>query len=99
MLDQVLAAGVISAAMAAATAWIIKWGADARTRVSAAVVLFLLAMMTGMLAGALVYFLAPSGPRLAAGLWVGALIMSFSVFPLFATILGDAQARVHAGAG
>ncbi|MCI4363496.1 MAG: hypothetical protein L3K13_04240 [Thermoplasmata archaeon] len=81
----------LALAMALGTAGLVKWAADARTRVGAGVVLFLLVMMTAMLLGAAVYALAPSGRTAVLGLWVATALMSVSVFPLFLLILRSAQ--------
>ncbi|MCI4368886.1 MAG: hypothetical protein L3K09_04915, partial [Thermoplasmata archaeon] len=85
----------MAAAMAASTAFLIAWAAQARTAVRAAVVLFLLLMMAAMLAGAAVYYLAPSPTHLVEGLWVGSGLMSVSVIPLFLTVLREAAARAQ----
>lgn len=98
MIEYEVILAIVAAAMAAATAGLIKWAAEARTRAAASVVLFLLAMMSGMLVGAFVYFLAPSGGRLVVGLWVSASIMSLSVLPVFVTFLRDAQGSLIGGA-
>jgi len=95
MLDLVLSVAIIAAAMAATTAWLVKWAFEARTRLAGSVVLFLLAMMAGMLVGALVYYAHPSGADLVFGFWVAAIIMSLSIIPVFLVFLSDAglQAR------
>ncbi len=80
--------------MAVITAYLIKWAAEARTRTSAATVLFLLVMMIAMLGGALLYFLHPGRASLVEALWVASAIMSVSVFPVFGVFLKDAQARM-----
>ncbi|MCI4349627.1 MAG: hypothetical protein L3J93_05375 [Thermoplasmata archaeon] len=94
-----LVLALFAAGMAIATAFLLRWAAEARTRIAGATALFLLAMMSGMLVGALAYYLAPSPARLVDGLWIGALLMSLSVFPLFAVFLEEAQARVALGSG
>ena len=83
--------------MAVATAYLIRWAADARAVPRAAVTVFLLVMMAAMLGGAAIYFVAPSRTSLVEGLWASAAVMSISVFPLFAVLLRHA-ARVVPGA-
>ncbi|MCI4341291.1 MAG: hypothetical protein L3K11_02800 [Thermoplasmata archaeon] len=73
--------------MAAATAGLLKWAAEARSRIGAAVVLFLLAMMSAMLLGAGSYLLHPSARALVLALWLTTALMSLSVIPLFLVIL------------
>jgi polyferredoxin len=77
----------LALSMAAATGGLIKWAADARSRVAAGVVLFLLVMMSAMLLGAAVYASAPSAHTAVLGLWLAAALMSASVFPLFLLLL------------
>lgn len=84
---------LLAALMAAITAYLVKWAAATRTRGQAAVVLFLLAMMATMFAGALVYFTAPSGRTAVEGLWVASAAMSASVFPVFWVFLEEARSR------
>lgn len=90
---------VLAGLMAAVTALLVKWGAAARTRAQAAVVLFLLTMMAAMLAGALIYFLAPGPQSLVRGLWVASAAMSVSVFPVFLVFLDEARERAARGEG
>ncbi len=85
--------GGVAATMATITAVLVKWAAEARTRTSAAVVLFLLGMMIAMLGGALLYFLHPGSTGLVEGLWLASGAMSLTVFPVVVTFLRDAQAR------
>ncbi len=87
--------GALAATMATITAVLVKWAAKARTRSSAAVVLFLLGMMIAMLGGALLYFLHPGSTGLVEGLWLASGAMSLTVFPVVLTFLKDAQARLE----
>lgn len=96
MFAVTLTLAVLAAVMAAVTAVLVKWGAAARTRSQATVVLFLLAMMAAMFVGALIYYLAPGPQSLVRGLWVSSAAMSASVFPVFLVFLEEARAR-HAG--
>jgi polyferredoxin len=89
----------LAAGMAAITAYLIAWAAEARTPVSAAVIAFLLAMMAAMLGGALVYFLRPSAATLVEGLWLAGALMSVSVFPLFYIVLTETRRQLAAGEG
>lgn len=83
----------IAAVMALVTALLVRAGSEARTPIAAATVLFLLAMMAAMFVAALVALAGPWPDRLAVGLWVGALLMSASVFPLLAVVVRETQAR------
>ncbi len=78
----VLLAG-LAAAMASSTSVFVRWAAGARTGLRAAVVVFLLLMMLGMLVGGLVYELWPSRQSAVAGLWLASVIMSASVVVVF----------------
>jgi hypothetical protein len=89
----------IAALMAWITAVLIRWAAEATSRVSQAVVGFLLAMMVAMFGGALLYFLNPGPAALAEGLWLAGALMAVSVFPLFAAFLAEAKRRIEAGPG
>lgn len=83
---------VVAAAMSVATAIMLKWAALAHTGLRAAVVLFLLLMMTGMLVGAAIYFVSPSPNSLVVGLWVAAAVMSVAAILVFAQFIREAQA-------
>jgi polyferredoxin len=89
----------LALSMATATAGLVKWAADARSRIAAGVVLFLLVMMSAMLLGAAVYASAPSAHSAVLGLWIAAALMSASVFPLFLLILRSVQPASAASAG
>jgi len=80
-----------AAAMAASTAVFICWAAECRTRLRAAVVLFLLLMMVGMLLGALVYVLWPSRQSAVDGLWLASVVMSASAVVVFVAFVREAQ--------
>ena len=87
----------VAVAMVAATGGLLKWGALARTRLRAIAVLFLLLMMTGMLLGAALYFVAPSTTGLVEGLWVASGVMSASVLLVFFEFLREARASQIGG--
>ncbi len=87
---------VFAAAMAATTAALVRWAAGVRTVPQGATVLFLLAMMAAMFAGAVVYYVHPGTLGLVAGLLLAAGLMSGSVFPLFYAFVREAG-RVGAG--
>ncbi len=97
MIDPTLSLAILvsfATLMALITAGLVKWAAEARTRTSVAVVLFLLVMMIAMLGGALLYFLHPGTASLVAALWFASAAMSVSVFPVFAVFLQDARRRL-----
>jgi hypothetical protein len=85
--------------MALVTAFLIKWAAEARTPLRGATVVFLLMMMVGMLLGAAVYYLHPSGTSLVEGFWVASALMSISVVTVFLTFLEEARLRLTGGEG
>ena len=89
----------IAAGMAATTAYLIKWAAEARTALRASVVVFLLMMMVAMVGGAALYFAHPSTASLVGGLWLASGVMSVSVVLVFFGFLLEAQRRVSAGPG
>jgi polyferredoxin len=89
--------GVLAAAMAAVTAWLVSWASETRTSSGAATVLFLLAMMAAMFGGALLYEAHPSTASAVEGLWVAALLMSLSAVPLLFVLLGEVQLRLRHG--
>ena len=95
-LELAILAGV-SGLMAWVTATLVRWTADARSRSSAAMVLFLFAMMAEMLAGALVYYWHPSTSSLVAGLWLSGGAMSATVFPLFSVLASEARRETDEG--
>jgi polyferredoxin len=83
----------VAGAMAFATAGIVRMAAHASTRVAGAVVLFLLAMMAEMFAGAALYLWAPSPRTLIDALWVTGFLMAASAVPVFFLSLREASAR------
>jgi polyferredoxin len=93
----ILLLGSVAAAMVAVTAALIRWAAGARTALRAATVLFLLAMMTGMLVGAALYFGHPGPTGLVEGFWVASGLMSASVVAVFVAFLEEVRARAVAG--
>ncbi|MCI4318231.1 MAG: hypothetical protein L3J96_06795 [Thermoplasmata archaeon] len=88
----------IAGAMAFVIAWLVRWSSTARTVLGAAFVVFLLAMMAAMFLAALVNLSFPGPGALVLGLWVGALAMSVSVFPVAALALREARAQMEGGA-
>ncbi len=96
MLATALVLGILAAGMAATTAVLVKWGAEARTPLRASVVVFLLLMMVAMVAGAAVYFAHPSSTSLVAGFWAASALMSVSVLVVFAGFFAELRARSSA---
>lgn len=88
----------VAAAMAVVIAALVRWSASARTLLGAGFVVFLLAMMAAMFLAALVVVSFPGPGALVLGLWVGALAMSVSVFPVAALALREAKVQMEAGA-
>ncbi len=84
--------------MASSTALFVRWAAGARTGLRAAVVVFLLLMMLGMLAGGLVYELWPSGRSAVAGLWLASVVMSASVAIVFVAFFHETRRLAVPGA-
>ncbi|MCI4323201.1 MAG: hypothetical protein L3K03_04165 [Thermoplasmata archaeon] len=99
MVVSALELSPFAAVMALTTALLVKWGAEAKTPVAAAVVVFLLGMMAAMLGGAAIYFLHPGLPSFLSGLWLASAVMSVSVVPVFLTFLREAKLRLEAGSG
>jgi hypothetical protein len=87
----------IAALMAGVIAALVRWSASSRTVVSAAFVVFLLAMMASMFLGALVYASNPGTRSLVVGLWVAGIAMSASVFPVVAVVLREAARATETG--
>jgi polyferredoxin len=85
---------VLAGAMAASTAVFVRWAAECRSGLRAAVVVFLLLMMTGMLGGALLYEMAPSRESAVAGLWFASAVMSASVALVFVAFVRTARATL-----
>lgn len=88
----------IAGGMAFVIAGLVRWSSAARTVLGAAFVVFLLAMMAAMFLAALVVVSFPGPGALVLGLWVGALAMSVSVFPVAALALREARAQMEGGA-
>jgi len=97
MTEAWLALAPIAAGMAAATAYLIKWAAEARTPLRAATVTFLLVMMVAMVGGAALYFADPGTASLVDGLWVASAVMSVSVVGVFLAFLREVQVRQQGG--
>ncbi len=89
----------LAAAMASATAYLIRWAADARTALPASTVVFLLLMMVSMLAGAAVYYSDPGTPALVEGFWVASALMAVSVVQVFLGFLEEARHRTSVEGG
>jgi polyferredoxin len=88
----------LAGAMALTTAGLVKWAAEARTPLRAAVVVFLLIMMVSMLGGAAIYFLNPSETGLVEGFWVASAVMSLSAVTVLVGFLEEARQRAASGA-
>ncbi len=88
---------LLASGMVAATAFLIRWAADARTPLRASTVLFLLLMMVAMVAGAAIYYTAPGPARLVEGFWVASGLMSVSVVLVFAGFLEEVRRRASRG--
>ena len=73
----------LAAVMAASTSVFVRWAAECRSVLRASIVVFLLLMMAGMLAGSLVYELHPGRASAIAGLWLASVAMSASVVVVF----------------
>lgn len=97
-MDATPVLGAIAVAMALIMARIVLWASEARTRLAASVVVFLLAMMAAMFLGTLIYALSPGVGTLVLALWVAAAIMAVSVFPVFGHFVEELQARGRDGA-
>jgi len=97
MLADLVVLWTLAGGMALVTALLLRWAAEARTPLRAATVVFLLAMMVGMLAGAAVYFLQPGGTSLVEGFWIASAIMSASVVVVFVAFVGEARLRLAHG--
>jgi polyferredoxin len=88
----------LAAGMAAATAFILRWAADARGPLHASAVVFLLLMMVAMIGGAAFYFLRPGTASLVGGLWIASGLMSVSAVVVFLGFLREVHARIASGA-
>jgi polyferredoxin len=88
----------IAAAMAATTAYLLRWAAEARGPLRASVVVFLLLMMVAMVAGAALYFSHPGTDSLVGGLWLASGLMSVSVVIVFLGFLREVGLRLSGGA-
>jgi polyferredoxin len=93
----VLLVGLIASGMVAVTAVLIKWAATSRSVLRAGFVLFLLLMMTGMLVGALTYYVDPGPSGLVAGFWVASALMSVSAVVVFVGYLRELVRREAEG--
>ncbi len=89
---------VFAAAMAASTALFVRWAAACVSALRASLVVFLLLMMAGMLAGTLVYVVHPDRTSAVAGLWLASVVMSLSVIVVFVAFVREAG-RSAAGPG
>jgi polyferredoxin len=93
MVGAVLVLAPLAAGMAAATAYLIAWAAEARTPLRASTVVFLLLMMVAMVAGAAVYYAHPGTASLIEGFWVASGLMSLSVLEVFFGFLEEVRSR------
>ncbi len=91
MLTSLLVLAALAGAMTASTAVFVRWAALSRTALRASIVVFLLLMMTGMLAGALVYELRPGPTSAVEGLWLASAVMSASVGIVFAAFVREVR--------
>ncbi len=89
----------LAAGMATTTAVTIKWTVLATGPLGASTVEFVLAMMSGMFVGVLVYFAEGGTSGLVTGFWVAAVIMSASVFLVFIGFFREARLRANDGVG
>ena len=96
MLATELVLAVLAAGMAATTAGLVKWAAEARTPLRASVVVFLLLMMVAMVAGAAVYYADPSATSLVEGFWVASVLMSVSVLVVLLGFVAEIRVRSRA---
>ena len=93
MLATELVLALLAAGMAATTAGLVKWSAEARSPLRASVVVFLLLMMVAMVAGGTVYYADPGPTSLVEGFWVASALMSVSVLVVFVGFLAEVRAR------
>ncbi len=93
MVGAVVVLAPLAAGMAAATAYLIVWAAEARTPLRASTVVFLLLMMVAMVAGAAVYYARPSAASLVEGFWVASALMSVSVVEVFVGFLEEVRSQ------
>jgi hypothetical protein len=87
----------VAVLMAFLVAALVRWSSETRTVVAASVVVFLLAMMVAMFVATAIYFSRPGTVSFVLGLWVAAVLMAGSVFPVFALILREARDRERRG--
>ena len=93
MLAGELVLAILAAGMAATTAGLVKWSAEARTPLRASVVVFLLLMMVAMVGGGTVYYLHPGPTALVEGFWVASALMSVSVLVVFVGFFAEIRLR------
>jgi polyferredoxin len=89
----------VAALMAFATAILVKRATEAQTPVRAAVVVFLLLMMTAMLAGLAIYYHAPGPGSLVTGLWLSSGLMSAGALLLIFLFLRPTPTSPPPGGG
>ncbi|HTW55490.1 MAG TPA: hypothetical protein VMG36_03460, partial [Thermoplasmata archaeon] len=87
----------LAAAMAVATAWLIRVASEARDRRQAAVAVFLVAMMAEMFVGAWIAVVTPGTAGIVSGLSASGALMALSAGLLFAA-LGPRGAPAPTGA-
>jgi polyferredoxin len=95
MISPIVILAPLAAGMAAATAYLIAWAAEARTPLRASTVVFLLLMMVAMVAGAAIYYAHPGTASLVEGFWVASALMSVSVVEVFAGFLEEVRSRTR----
>jgi polyferredoxin len=83
--------------MALATAYLVRLAAHARTTVAASVVLFLLAMMAEMFAGAVLYYTVATPDVLIDIVWGTGLMMAVTAVPVFIVSLREAAGHADGG--
>ena len=82
----------LAAGMSAVTAITVRWAAFTQRPLGAGAVQFILAMMSGMFVGVLVYFAIGGTTGLVSGFWVAGATMSAAVFIVFRAFVKEAQA-------
>jgi polyferredoxin len=87
----------LALAMAAATAYLVKFTGQARDRRSASIALFLLAMMAEMFVAAIFYFRAPSAGALVQGLSVSGALMAVSAAAVLLSLPEEATTAPRDG--
>lgn len=87
----------VAVLMSGVVAALVRWSSEARTVVAASVVIFLLAMMVAMFVATAVYFTWPGARSLVLALWVAAVLMAASAFPVLALVWREARDHLLQG--